>query len=192
MDVLNSIQRKRLHMKLGLKNFGVLGALFAVAAQAHVVLDEPVALAGTYYKASLRVGHGCSGSSTTAVKVFIPDGLQGAKPMPKPGWVLSTRSAPLVKPYTSHGKRIESDVVEITWTAASRENALPDAYFDEYVLRGQLTAQAGPVWFRVLQTCEQGFLDWAQIPEAGTSTRGLKSPAALLEVLPSESVQHQH
>jgi len=179
-------------MKLVLKSLWALAGLFATAAQAHVVLDEPVALAGTYYKASLRVGHGCSGSSTTAIKVLIPEGLQGAKPMPKPGWVLSTRSAPLAKPYTSHGKLIERDVVDITWTAASREAALPDAYFDEFVLRGQLPAQAGPMWFKVLQTCEQGSLDWAQIPDAGTATRGLKSPAALLEVLPSESVQHQH
>ena len=110
--------------------------------------------------------------------------------MPKAGWRLSLRSEKLAKPYVSHGKTITDDVVEITWTANSPEHALPDAWYDEFVLRGQLAVQGGPLWFKVLQTCDQGATDWAEVPGNGTSTKGMKAPAALLDVIPSNTVHH--
>jgi uncharacterized protein YcnI len=170
----------------------VCAACTAASAFAHVSLNEPAALANNGYRAVFNVGHGCDGSPTKAIRVSIPAGFRGAKPLPKPGWVLSTQVGKLDKPYTSHGQTVTQDVVEITWTAAARENYLPDAYFDEFVLRGSLSDAAGPMWFKVLQTCETGAVDWAQTPASGTSTKGLKSPAALLEVIPSEQVGHQH
>ncbi|MDP2066707.1 MAG: YcnI family protein [Burkholderiaceae bacterium] len=173
----------------------VLSLLLATGvatAFAHPVLDEPVALAGTGYKAALRISHGCQGAATTAVQVTIPAGFRGARPMPKAGWGTAIRREPLAKPYSSHGHPITEDVTEITWTAASRDNALPDSHFDEFVLRGTLPAQAGPMWFKVLQTCEKGELNWSEIPASGISTEGLKSPAALLEVLPGGPAGHSH
>jgi uncharacterized protein YcnI len=164
----------------------------APAAFPHVVLDEPVALAGSSYKAALRVGHGCEGSPTTAITVLLPAGFQGAKPMPKAGWVVAVKREKLAQPYSSHGRQVTQDVTEISWTAVTRDNWLPDAWFDEFVLRGSLPAEAGPLWFRVLQTCETGRAEWTQLPVAGTSTQGLKSPAVLLEVLPSGPAGHQH
>lgn len=164
----------------------------ATASSSHVVLDEPAALAGRGYKAAVRVGHGCDGSPTTAVTVLIPAGFQGAKPMPKAGWTLSTTVAKLAKPYDSHGKTVSEDVTEITWTANSKDSWLADAWYDEFVLRGGLPAEAGPMWFKVLQTCEKGHNDWVQVPASGLSTQGLKTPAALLEIIESTPVGHQH
>ena len=157
-----------------------------------MVLGEPAALAGTSYRATLRVGHGCEGSPVTALRVMLPAGFQGAKPMPKAGWLLSVKTAKLAKPYDSHGKTITDDVSEITWTATAKEHWLPDAYYDEFVLRGGLPATAGPMWFKVMQTCEKGSIDWAEVPATGTSTKGLKFPAALLEIIESGAVGHQH
>lgn len=169
-------------------------ALFsgATASFAHVALDEPAALAGRSYKAAVRLGHGCEGSPTTAVKVLIPAGFQGAKPMPKAGWSLSTTVAKLAKPYDSHGKTISEDVTEITWTANSKDSWLADAWYEEFMLRGGLPAEAGAMWFKVLQTCEKGRNDWVQVPESGISTKGLKAPAALLEIIESGPAGHQH
>ncbi len=164
----------------------------ATGASAHVVLDEPAALAGSSYRATFRVGHGCDGSPTTALRVFLPAGVRGAKPMPRAGWTLAIRRAALAQPDDSHGKTVREDVVEISWTASAPEHALPDAWYDEFVLRATLPAQAGPLWFRVVQTCASGQLDWAGIPSQGTSTRGLKAPAVLLEVLPSGMAGHGH
>ncbi|MBI2745462.1 MAG: YcnI family protein [Burkholderiales bacterium] len=164
----------------------------ATPASAHIVLEDQAALAGSSYRATFRVGHGCSGSPTTALRVFLPAGVRGAKPMPKAGWTLAVRREVLAQPYDSHGKTVREDVVEISWTASAPEYALPDDWYDEFVLRATLPAQAGPLWFRVVQTCASGQLDWADIPARGTSTRGLKAPAVLLEVLPSGATGHRH
>ena len=177
-----------------LKNSLTIGLCLGVTASAfaHVVLDEPAVLAGRSYRAVLRVSHGCNGAATSGIRVRIPGGFQGAKPMPKPGWTLAIKLEKLDKPYTSHGKQITEDVTEISWSANGRENWLPEAWYDEFVLRGGAPAQAGPLWFKVLQTCDKASQDWAEIPASGTSTKGLKAPAALLEVISSEQVGHEH
>ena len=159
--------------------------LAAAPSFAHIVLAEPVALAQTSYRATLRVGHGCAGSPTVALKVVVPEGMAGAQPMPKPGWTLAIQKARLEKPYDDHGKPVTEDVREITWTASSPEYWLADAHYDEFVLRGRLRGEAGPMWFKLQQTCQKGRNDWVQTPVSGTSTKGLEMPAALLEVIPS-------
>ena len=61
------------------------------------------------------------------------------------------------------------------------------------MLRASLPAAAGPMWFKVLQTCEKGSTDWAEVPASGTSTKGIKAPAALLEIIPSGHASgHNH
>lgn len=83
-------------------------------------------------------------------------------------------------------------MAEITWVANGRDNALPDTWYDEFVLRGTTPQQAGPLWFKVLQTCEKGQNDWSEVPASGTSTHGLKTPAVLLEVIDTGTAAHQH
>jgi len=161
--------------------------LLALPALAHVVLESKTALAGSNYKAVFQVGHGCEGSATTGMAVRIPAGFQGAKPYQKPGWTVSVQREKLAKPYDSHGKAVTEDVSLVTWTANTPEAALQDANFDEFMLRGTLPDAAGPVWFKVLQTCERGSNDWSELPAAGASAKGLKSPAVLLEVTAPEA-----
>jgi len=169
------------------------GAAFtSLNVQAHASLDEPVALAGTYYKAAINIGHGCAGAPVHTVTVRLPAGFKGAKPVPKPGWKLDITRAPLAKPYTSHGKTISDDVAEIRWTALTRDAWLQDAWTDSFALRGQLPGQPGALWFKVLQTCESSAIDWAEVPATGTSTQGLKAPAVLLEVLPAQPAAGGH
>ena len=155
---------------------------YATSAFCHIVLENKSAPAGSDYKAVFQVGHGCEGSATTALSVQIPSGFQAAKPYPKAGWTLNVQLGKLAQPYTSHGKQISEDVSVVSWTATSPAMALQEAYFDEFMLRGKLTETVGPLWFKVLQTCENGSIDWSAIPASGLLTRGLKSPAALLEV----------
>jgi copper(I)-binding protein len=142
---------------------GVLTTL-ATTASAHVSLQQPVAESGSAYQAVLRIGHGCDGAATTAVAVRIPAGLEAARPLPKPGWSVSMQGG------------------VATWTAA-QEAVLPDGQRGEFAVAGNLSSAPGPMWFKVLQTCGQASLDWSQVPASGTSTDGLKSPAALLQVL---------
>ena len=67
-------------------------------------------------------------------------------------------------------------------TAAGKDTSLQDAHFDEFMPRGKLPETAGPLWFKVLQTCESGSLDWSDVPASGRSAKGLPSPAVLLDV----------
>lgn len=154
-------------------------ALLATGAQAHVTLEVPTAVAGEPYKAVLRVGHGCEGTATHTLVVALPPGFAGARPMPKPGWTLTLR-------------REGGEVVEITWKAAGREAWLDPAHYDEFVLRGRAPRQPGPAWFKVQQLCEKGSWHWAETPPEGSSTRGLRAPAALLDVQPAAAAAAQH
>jgi copper(I)-binding protein len=46
----------------------------------------------------------------------------------------------------------------------------------------------GPVWVKILQRCGSTSANWADVPAQGTSTEGMKTPAALVRVmLPAEA-----
>jgi uncharacterized protein YcnI len=165
----------------------VLAFAAGAAAHAHVTLDTAVAPTGTGFKAAFRVGHACeTGGATHTLVVQVPAGFAGAKPVPKPGWSVEVVRGTLATPYESHGRKVTEDVVEVSWRANSREAWIQDAWYDEFVLRGQTPDQPGPVWFKVRQVCDKGQWDWSEVPASGTSTKGLKAPAALLEVQPAD------
>jgi len=162
-------------------------------AQAHTVLEYQVATAGQSYKATFKVGHGCGASPSRQIVVDIPSGVQGAKPMPKAGWRLEVTRDKLAKPYTSHGRAITEDVTRISWTAKTADDMLPDGHYDEFVLVGTLPAQAGMMYWPVQQLCEQGRMDWTEIPQPGQKLSDLKSPAAALEIMPAAGAAgHAH
>jgi uncharacterized protein YcnI len=169
----------------------LIGLLSCQQASSHVVFTDQLAMSGSYYKGTLRVGHGCGDESTTSITVKIPAGFEGAKPQPKFGWALSIKKETLSKPYKSHGKTITDDVVEIRWEANNKDFYLPNEQFDEFSFFTHLPAKPGAYWVSVRQECTKGINDWAEVPTSGTSTKGLKTPAALLELIPSQG-QHEH
>ncbi|GHD64779.1 YcnI family copper-binding membrane protein [Jeongeupia chitinilytica] len=160
-------------------------SLLAGSAQAHIVLQQKYAPADTYYKAVFQVGHGCDGAATTAVSVRIPDGVLSAKPMPKPGWKLDIRSGKLKQPYEAHGKTVAEGVSEIRWSGS-----LPDAQFDEFVMQLKLPAEAGKLYFKVVQQCGKQTIEWTDV--AGDDGAAPAHPAPVLELAPPAGAGHQH
>jgi uncharacterized protein YcnI len=153
--------------------FALSASLFAAGAtQAHVTLEYQVAHAGSGYKASFKVGHGCGAFGTRQLVVDIPAGVRSAHPMPKPGWQLAIEQA-------------AGDVARVTWTARSGDAVLASAHYDEFVLVARMPDQAGTLYWPVRQVCEEGRADWVDIPAPGQKLSDLKAPAALLEVLPA-------
>jgi uncharacterized protein YcnI len=143
-------------------------------ALAHVTLEADTAPAGSYYKAVLRVPHGCAGSPTTSIRVQIPEGVRQAKPMPKAGWQLAVKKHKLSQPYDWYGTRIDEDVSEIAWT----DGNLPDEFYDEFVFRVKLPETEGKVIrFPVIQTCAQGQEKWIEIPAEGQDDDTVENPA---------------
>ena len=165
--------------------FGSVLSAFSVPVAAHVVLEYQVANVGSNYKAIFKVGHGCGNSPVKQIVVTIPAGVQGAKPMPKAGWVLD------IAQEATQGAT--SNVSRITWTAKTPADYLQSAWYDEFVLQAKLPAKDGTLYWPVSQICEEGRVDWTQIPQAGQKLSDLKTPAALLELMPtSGSGEHKH
>lgn len=158
-----------------LRSIAACAGILALApgAFAHVSLSESLAETGANYEGIVRVGHGCDAAATTAISLRVPAGFTTARGLPKAGWTVVNRPG------------------QITWTAAPGA-ALPTKEKAEFVLAGKLPARPAALWFKVLQTCEQGSVEWAQVPASGTSTDGIKTPAMLLQVLsPADLAAHR-
>src|SRR5436190_7803417 len=121
---------------------GVVGALLCTCiAFAHVTLETAQAQVGSGYKAVLRVGHGCEGSPTTAIRVRIPEGIVAVKPMPKPGWKLEVVTGKYPKTYNlAHGVKMSEGVTEISWSGGN----LPEAFYDEFVFTATIADDMKP------------------------------------------------
>jgi copper(I)-binding protein len=134
---------------------------------AHITLPAGGAAAGSDYDAAFRVGHACTDAkATTGVRVQLPQGFTLIQAQPRQGWTLAATPA------------------EVSWKADSAQTALPGAERAEFIVRGKLTDRPGPLYFKVLQSCDVGSADWAQLPAAG-STAKLDLPAPRLDVLPA-------
>jgi uncharacterized protein YcnI len=166
----------------------VVSLLLALApaspALAHVTLAVPTATPGTSYKAVLRVPHGCDGAATTGIRVQIPEGYIAVKPMPKPGWTIAIKTGTYAQTYQLFGSAVTSGVTEIDWTGGN----LPDAYYDEFVMSGQIggTLTAGSkLYFPVVQECGTAVERWIMIPADGQAADDLKTPAPALTLIPA-------
>jgi periplasmic copper chaperone A len=162
---------------------GAVGAIALVCPALAVTLENREANVGAGYKAVLRVPHGCEGTATTSVRVRIPDGVIGVKPMPKPGWTLTTVTGKYPKTYNLFHAKVSEGVTEIAWSGGK----LPDPYYDEFVFQANLTDDltAGKVlYFPVVQECEKGVHRWIEIPAEGKGAGDYREPAPGLKLLP--------
>ncbi|MBX3428392.1 MAG: YcnI family protein [Hyphomonadaceae bacterium] len=161
---------------------GVFALAVTSAASAHIVFDQPQALPNSYYAGFLRVSHGCFASPTRSIRVEIPDGIDIARPQPKPGWSLSVEHARLAAPIrTEGGFEITERVTAITWTGE-----LPADQFDQFGIMMRLPDRDGPLYFRVTQTCASGEQQWADIPPEGTPWHSVPHPAPVITLMTPE------
>ncbi|MEZ0233061.1 MAG: YcnI family protein [Methylophilaceae bacterium] len=155
-----------------------LASLIISHAHAHAVVEPQNGTTGTYQKLTFRITHGCDGSATKEVQIHIPENIHGAKPMPKPGWTLSTQTIKLTTPYKSHGKLISEDTSLIVWN----EGKLPNEYFDEFSIQVRLPDEAATVAIPVTQICESGRIDWNEVATPDKPAASLKSPAPVIDI----------
>jgi periplasmic copper chaperone A len=164
---------------------GAAGVLLVIScASAHVTLEQQEAPIASTYKGVMRVPHGCEGTATTSIRMRIPEGVIGVKPMPKPGWQLNIVSGRYSKPYMLRGAKVTEGVTELSWSGGK----LPDAFYDEFVFTSVLAEELEPgkaIHFPVVQECEQGIHRWIEIPkEGGHQGEGGPEPAPSLRLLP--------
>ena len=165
-------------------------ALLAGAADAHVVLEQRQTPVGQPYKAVFKVTHGCEGSPTVKVRIDFPEGVIAVKPMPKPGWQITTTKGGYAQGYKFyHGATLSEGVKSVVWTGGS----LPDDFYDEFIVNAFIAEELKPnqtLAFTVTQDCEKGQMTWSETapPE---HQHHLKWPAPLLKILPKAS-EHDH
>ena len=160
----------------------VILLLAASPALAHATLETQQAQVGASYKAVLRIPHSCGASPTIRVRVRIPDGFIGVKPMPKAGWTLETVKAPYGKTYEAPHVTLTEGVREISWSGGR----LPGDWYDEFVFVGTVAADlpaGNTLYFPTVQDCETGAERWIEIPAEGSSAHDLKAPAPSLKLL---------
>lgn len=159
---------------------GAAVTFLSFSARAHVVLEYQVAPAGSSYKASFKLGHGCGTSPTRQVSVAIPLGVRSARPMPKAGWTVELQ-------------RADQEVTRVIWTARTAADMLASEHYDEFAVVARMPYQPGPLYWPVHQVCEAGRHDWVEVPRAGQNRAELKNPAPVLEILPAgDAGGHQH
>ncbi|CAM3107345.1 DUF1775 domain-containing protein [Corallococcus soli] len=120
----------------------VAGSLFSTAAFAHAAVAGPTPpYAGVSFDADFTVSHGCDGADTYRVKVMIPEGVTGVRPVD-----------------STFGKaEVEKDgtgrVTAVTWTRNGDVRAADTHYF-HLGLRAKLPAKPfTTVFFPTEQTC---------------------------------------
>lgn len=168
----------------------VLTTTLATPVAAHVVLDETNAPAGSYFKATFRVPHGCDGSATTAISIRIPEGVISVKPQPKHGWTVITEKAAYKKSYTLHGREVNEGVVKVTWEGGP----LADDMFDEFAFMTKLPNDADimMLFFPVEQVCEKGSVNWDEIATPDMDPHSLARPAPMLHLIHENGGRHHH
>ena len=160
-----------------------VAALAAAPACAHITLEGREATIGSSYKAVFVVPHGCAGSATTKIRVQIPEGVIGVKPMPKPGWNVEAIKGKYASEYDFHGAKLSEGVKEVVWSGGK----LPDDFYDEFVISTFLTGTLKPdtmLYFPTVQECEQGVSRWIDIPADPAHAHDSKWPAPGVKLNP--------
>ena len=156
------------HQPSALSRRRCVAALAASSASAHITLQNREATVGSSYKAVFVVPHGCAGSATIKIRVQIPEGVIGVKPMPKAGL---ESSKPIKGKYASRvrfPRRQDCPRASRKWCGAAA--SCRTTFYDEFVISTFLTGGLKPntmLYFPVVQECEQGVSRWIDIPADG-------------------------
>lgn len=163
---------------------GVLAAVAAAgSASAHVTIAEEEVAAGSYALLTFSVPHGCDGSSTTEVRIQMPESMPTVTPTVNANWDVEKVTEELDPPVEgSHGEQITERVAEVVYTART---PLLDGYRDAFVLSVQIPEDAAgqTLYFPTIQTCEEGETAWIELPAEGQDADELEAPAPSVVVV---------
>ena len=152
-----------------MKNFLAISFLSVCAplALAHVSVAPASVAAGQTWRGVVRVAHGCDNAPTTAVELNLPAGVSRIQASASLGW------------------QMQQSATKLSWTAEPGKSLAPKEK-GEFPFEFQAPKQAGPLWIGIAQKCGATTIHWFDVPRQGTSTEGMKTPAALVQVVSSQ------
>lgn len=188
---MNTSLRRTLNASLAAAATAGLMTLGLGSAAAHVHVSPDETAAGASSNLTFDFSHGCDASPTTQVAITLPDELNDATPNAHPGWDVQKVEEDLAEPRTlPDGASITKRVSQIVYTA---KTPVPDGVKDSLTISVTVPeAEGSTLAFPVLQTCEQGATDWAEIPAEGKDPHELESPAPSFAVTAASAEGHGH
>ncbi|RWZ50951.1 DUF1775 domain-containing protein [Labedella phragmitis] len=173
--------RSRSVRRLALGATAGVALVFAapLAASAHVGVTPDTTAAGSYANLTFAVPHGCDGSSTTEVRITIPEDVITVTPTVNPNWDVVEVPSETDPDYTS----------AVVYTA---KTPLADGLRDTFTLSVPLPdGAAGDVLaFPVLQTCEVGSTSWDEETVEGEDEP--EHPAPVITLTEASDDAHGH
>lgn len=129
-----------------MQRFVLILALVALpgAAFAHVTATPNVVETGARPQVSFRVGHGCEGAATTALRIDIPAGVEEARPRALAGWKLEI------------AKDKDGHATAVTW-----RGRLPDDQFEAFEISFRAPDKEAKLTFAALQSCGAKHAEWS-------------------------------
>jgi periplasmic copper chaperone A len=188
---MNTPLRRTLNASLAAAATAGLMTLGLGSAAAHVNVAPDETAAGASSNLTFSFQHGCDSAPTTQVAITLPDELNDATPNAHPGWDVQKVEEDLAEPRTlPDGATISKRVSQIVYTA---KTPVPDGVKDSLTISVTVPeAEGSTLAFPVLQTCEQGATDWAEIPAEGQDPHELESPAPSFAVTAASAEGHAH
>jgi uncharacterized protein YcnI len=145
------------------------GLLFSMLgggiASAHVSVQPPVAVQGSYEKFAVRVPSEDKESPTVKVEVRFPmDSVSISRFEPKPGWKYDL------------AKDATNKITGVTWTATGE--GLSSTEFGEFYMQGKVADNATEIVWKAYQTYKNGtVVEWV-------GAAGSDKPASVTKVTP--------
>ncbi len=153
----------------------------AGVASAHVTVQEDSVVAGEFAVVTIAVPHGCDASSTTKVRIQMPETIPAVTPTINGGWDVEKVMETLAEPIQGEHGEITERVSEVVYTA---KTPLPDGYRDTFALSIKVPDDAsGLMFFPTVQICEVGESDWIETPADGQDPFELEKPAPFVNVV---------
>ncbi len=126
------------------------------AAGAHVTVQPQELEAGAFKRVDVRVPNERDDASTRKVEVQFPPGVATASYEPVPGWSVEVTTRKAAKPIEMHGETSTEEVDTVTFTADSRDDAIPPGAFRDFGLSIRVPDTVGKATFKALQTYTGG------------------------------------
>jgi uncharacterized protein YcnI len=179
-------------MRRSLKLLLLTGLLLAVTAGpafAHVTVDPSEVPQGSYQQLTFRVPNERDDSGTTRLEVVFPTDhpFASVRARPLPGWTVTVETAKLDTPVSGgEGGQITEAVSRVTWSGGLIK---PGEYQDFDISAGPVPEGVDKLEFKALQTYQSGeVVRWIEsVPEGGEEP---EHPAPTLTVTAAEGDGH--
>jgi len=153
-------------------------------ASAHVSIQPGTVEGGEGAVIAVRVPNERDDASTTQLRVFLPveHPIGSVRTTEVPGWKVTTSTRKLAQPIDVFGRKVDTVVAQVTWTATEGGGIRPGQYKDFNLSLGPLP-ESGELVLSAVQTYSGGeTVSWNEV-SADKSVEP-EHPAPVLQIAP--------